>query len=47
MTQDRDKWRALWNMVLKFGFSQMWGNSSIAEELLASQWLCSMDLVLE
>jgi hypothetical protein len=44
LTQDRDKWQALVNVVMNFRFRDMWGISWLAETRLASQKvLCSME----
>jgi hypothetical protein len=46
VSQDRDRWRALGNSVIKIGFYKMLGTFWLAEKLLASQEeLCPMELV--
>jgi hypothetical protein len=43
LAQDRIRWQALLNVVMKFGFHKMQGITSLAEELLAAQQgLCSI-----
>ena len=37
LAQDREKWQALVNMVMNFGFHKMWGISWLAENRLPSQ----------
>jgi hypothetical protein len=44
LVQDRNRWRALVNSVLDFGFHRMLGNFQVASELVSSQVvLSSMD----
>jgi hypothetical protein len=44
LAQYRDRWRALVNAVMKFGFHKMRGISRLAKNRLASQeGLCSME----
>jgi len=44
LAQGRDRWQALVNLVMTFGFRKMWGHSCLSENQLASQeGLCSME----
>jgi len=43
--QDRDRWHPLVNTVMNLPVHKMWEISWLAAELLASQRLCSMELV--
>jgi hypothetical protein len=42
LAQDRDQWRALVKTVLNLQFHKMYGNSSVAEQLVVSQGLSSI-----
>jgi hypothetical protein len=33
LAQDRDKWRVLVNVIITFGFHEMWRISRLAEEV--------------
>jgi hypothetical protein len=37
LSEDRDRWWALVNVVMNLCFHKMWGISCLAEDLLASQ----------
>jgi hypothetical protein len=45
LAHDRDRWRAVVNVVMNLGVHKMRGVSWLAEDLLASeQGLCSLEL---
>jgi hypothetical protein len=47
LAQDRDQWMTLVNTVVNLRFHKIFGNSSVAEQLAASQeGLCSVELVI-
>ena len=43
LTQDKDKWLALVNMVMKLGMCKVREMSSVPEKLFSSQELCYME----
>jgi hypothetical protein len=47
VTEERDRWRAVVDNVMNFGFQEMRGISGIADELLSSnEELCFMHLLV-